>query len=549
MVSIAGFDGLKLIGAGANARVFSGRDLDHDREVAVKVIQPGIDLEVVQRRFNRERKSLGRLSQVAHIVDLYQSGFTDEGEPYLVMPKLEASLQDVVDAGGMSWENSASLIHKVAGAISAAHELGILHLDLKPDNILLDAAGSPQVADFGIAEFVGSTASRSGAMLTPDYSAPERFDDAAPDKSMDVYALGACLFALLAGTPPFSDENTTGPGSVMRRILDEAVPLEKIPNDCPQPIVSLIARSLAKNPEDRPLSAELFRSELEQALNGSTVEVAGRLSSGDTLNLEDLTPAPEQASSRALVGAGIAVAALLAIIGGFILSSPDNDQTEPSIAVAGVTEEQADATTTTSLASDSEPAVVRARTLTINDGVQTSIQTTLLQSGGSRVELVDGDPRGELKPNGEYFHARESDAAYTFSFAVDELASNGAKLARWNIRVTVASARDVVLDECPSLEIIDLSAEVESSSVVVVTWGTNTPATELVRSQAAGADGRFSNPSGNFYEDFTHRLGDLAWSGVAPLTAGTDYDLSVTLTSQCDPTDSITEVISFTTAE
>ncbi len=545
MVHIQGFDQLELIGVGANARVYAGRDIDHDRPVAIKLIQPGTDLEAIQRRFNRERKALGRLSQVTNVVTIYHSGITSDGEPFLVMPRLESSLQDMVESGGVSWRNACQMMRGVATAIERAHGMGILHLDLKPANILMDVDRQPQVADFGIAEFVGSTASKSGALLTPDYSAPERFEDATPDESMDVYALGGCLFALIAGHPPFSDATTTGPAAVMRRVMNDPVPIDLLPADVPDAVVSLITRSLEKDARDRPANAAEFAGALDAALGVHLGEPAQSSRSADTIPF-DVTDV-ERPSRRVRTPVVALIAACVVGLAAVAVLSNDPDDDRVDVDVAGETESQ---TTTTSDTPETsvEPAVTRSRTLTINEGVQEYIETTLLGSGGSRVEVVDGDPRGEVKTNGEYIHVRESDAAYTFSFVVHEFGPTGALLAEWNIRVTVAAKLDHVQDECPALEIQNLAAEVESAAVVVVTWATNTPATELVRSQAEGATPRFSNPSGNFYEDFTHRLGDLAWSGVEPLSASTSYDFWVTLTSQCDPTDSITETISFVTA-
>lgn len=546
MVQIAGFDELKLIGVGANARVFAGQDVDHERPVAIKVIQPGTDLETVQRRFNRERKALGRLSQVSGVVTIYHSGITEEGEPFLVMPQLASSLQDSVDAGGIGWRRATQHLRAVSAAIGRAHGMGILHLDLKPANILLDEDGNPQVADFGIAEFIGSTASKSGAMLTPDYSAPERFEDAAPNESMDVYALGASLFALLAGTPPFSDATTTGPASVMRRVMNEPAPLDSLPDDVPAAVTALIGRALAKDPADRPESADEFRDELDSILQAEGVVISAVDTRTSSTLPFDSVDVREPSGRSPWMAAGAIAAAVALAIGGFVfLSDGGGDTVEPE--VAG--QQETASSTTEAAGADSVPAVTRSRTLTINEGVQEFIETTLIGSGGTRVELVEGETRGQLKPNGEYIHQREQDGAYTFSFVIDEFSATGLALARWNIRVTVAAKLDAVIEDCPALEIQNLTAEVESSSVVVVTWGTNTPATEIVRSQSAEAPApQLSNPSGNFYEDFTHRLGDLAWSGVEPLAAATDYDFWVTLTSQCDPTDSVTEQLAFTTA-
>ena len=265
--AIGGVVDLEPLGTGANAYVWKGRDERHDRDVAVKVLRSGGDADTM-RRFERECRAMGRLSTISNIVAVYTSGATDEGEPYLVMPLLAGSLQQSIDEHGpLSPKVAAETLVTIANAVEAAHAKGVLHLDLKPANILLDAAGAPHVADFGIAEFMGGVGAMSGSMMTPAFAPPERFEEAAPDPLVDVYSLGAMMFALLVGAPPFSTKaNTSSPASVMHRILTEDPPFELIPVGTPVSMIDAIRVAMAKDPSQRIRSAAAFGQLLKHIL-------------------------------------------------------------------------------------------------------------------------------------------------------------------------------------------------------------------------------------------------------------------------------------------
>ncbi len=262
------FIDLEPLGAGANAYVWRGLDERHDRPVAVKVLRSASDPDTM-RRFERECRAMGRLSTIPNIVPVYTSGATDDGEPYLVMPLLAGSLQQAIDDGGpLDPKIAGKAMVTVATAVEAAHEQGVLHLDLKPANILLDRNGVPHVADFGIAVFMGGGASLSGSMMTPAFAPPERFEDAQPGPQVDVYALGAMLFALLVGAPPFSTRTeSSSPASVMRRIMEDDPPFEMLPASVPPTMAATIRAAMAKNPADRIKSAASFASALQRSLD------------------------------------------------------------------------------------------------------------------------------------------------------------------------------------------------------------------------------------------------------------------------------------------
>lgn len=265
-VEIPGVDDVEILASTANGSVYSGVEAEFDRRVAVKVMRSGID--GAERRFARERRTMGRLSEIRGIAPIYRSGLLDSGEPFLVMPLYSQSLQDILNQGPLPESHALAVASRVADAIAEAHELDVIHLDIKPSNILMDSKGAPFVADFGIAEMTDSSASLSGSMMTPQYAAPERFRDMDPRPAADVYALGAMLFTLLAGRPPFSTEKNTSPAAVMMRIIQDPVPLENLPAEVSVPVRHLIVYAMAKDPNERPTGAE-FAATLTSLRSGS----------------------------------------------------------------------------------------------------------------------------------------------------------------------------------------------------------------------------------------------------------------------------------------
>ncbi len=238
--------------------------------MAVKVINASQDPSVA-RRFDRERKAMGRLSSHEGIVPVYSTGVTGTGEPFLVMPYYpDGSLQDQIDAGPVPWQIAARYVDVAAETISVAHGAGIVHLDIKPANILLTPSGAPRIADFGIAKLTSSThtARTTGTAFTPAYSAPETFLDGKATPAADVYGLGATLWALLVGHPPFlapgDDSNLM---AVIGRVVNN--PTGQINHLAPQAICEVVYRAMEKRPQDRFASASDFSAALKQALNTS----------------------------------------------------------------------------------------------------------------------------------------------------------------------------------------------------------------------------------------------------------------------------------------
>ncbi len=269
-LGIEGIEDIEQIGSGGSSRVYRARQSDLDRVVAIKVINADHTTDVA-RRFDRERKAMGRLSLHEGIVPVYTSGVTAHGEPYLIMPFFSnGSLQDQIDMGALEWETAVGYVDAAAETIAAAHDEDVVHLDLKPANILLTKTGAPRIADFGIAKLGGNAAQTNGSSsataFTPAYSAPETFLDGETGPPSDVYGLGATLWALLVGHPPFlTPGEDTNLMAVIGRVVNN--PVSDLRHFTPAPICDVIERAMAKHPQNRFQTAREFSQALKVAAN------------------------------------------------------------------------------------------------------------------------------------------------------------------------------------------------------------------------------------------------------------------------------------------
>ncbi len=267
--NVPGVESLELIGRGGIATVHKGFQPDLDRWVAVKLI-PLTD-DAALRRFDRERRAMGRLSQHPSIATIYSSGVSQGRTGYLVMPLFERSLQSVIASrGALPWREAIELILPVADAVAHAHRENILHLDLKPSNILLDADGRPHVADFGLATLLEEGQPSALSALSPAFSSPEAINSGQRSRSSDVYGLGATLHTLLSGTAPYAAAKGDS-RSVFERIAADPVPTQ---SESPRAVADVVRRALAKAPEDRWRSVEEFSAALRDAVGLPAVAAA-----------------------------------------------------------------------------------------------------------------------------------------------------------------------------------------------------------------------------------------------------------------------------------
>jgi serine/threonine-protein kinase len=201
------------VGRGGMGSVFlATRDDDEfKRQVALKLLHPGMVSEDIVRRFRNERQILAGIDH-PHVAKLYDGGTTDDGLPYLVMEYIDGSrLDDYCDAHRLSIEKRLTLFRKVCSAVHFAHQNLVIHRDLKPANILVTAEGEPKLLDFGIAkllnpELAASTLGTTHAdtrLLTPEYASPEQIKGEPITTGSDIYALGVLLYRLLTGHSPY----------------------------------------------------------------------------------------------------------------------------------------------------------------------------------------------------------------------------------------------------------------------------------------------------------------------------------------------------------
>ncbi len=250
------------LGGGGMSRVFAAEETAFGRRIALKVLPPELAAEVNAERFRREIQLAARL-QHPHIVPMLTAG-TAEGLLYYTMPLVEGhSLRTRLSKGGpLSITEAVSILREVARALAYAHEHGVVHRDIKPDNVLL-TGGSAVVTDFGIAKALaaskttapGGTLTQMGTSLgTPAYMAPEQAaGDPGTDHRADIYAFGVMAYEMLAGRPPF--HGRTPHKLLAAHMAERPEPIGELRPDTPPLLAQLVMRCLEKEPDSRPQSA------------------------------------------------------------------------------------------------------------------------------------------------------------------------------------------------------------------------------------------------------------------------------------------------------
>ncbi len=249
----AGFSGAEEIGHGGFGVVFRCAQVDLDRVVAIKVLTADLD-EENRERFVREQRAMGRLTGHPNIVGVLQVGTTVSGLPYLVMPFYP---QDSLEVrirrhGPLPVEETLRLGVKLAGALETGHQLGILHRDIKPGNILLSEYGEPALTDFGIARIPGGFHTTAGTITgSPAFTAPEVLAGEPPSPAADVYGLGATLFAALTGHAAFERHRGEQVVAQFLRITSQPVPSLR-EQGIDADLAAVIERAMARDPAQRP---------------------------------------------------------------------------------------------------------------------------------------------------------------------------------------------------------------------------------------------------------------------------------------------------------
>ncbi len=278
------------LGQGGMGTVYAVDRADgvYEQQAALKLVRLGIDEPAARERFARERQILARLEHPS-IARLLDGGVAPDGRPYLVLERVEGEPITLwCERQGIGVRERLGLFVKVLEAVGYAHRNLVVHLDLKPSNVLVAAAGEVRLLDFGIAKLLAEkpeverTATRVSAPLTPQYAAPEQITADAVTTATDVYALGVLLYELICGERPYRIERGSA-AELERQILetDPAPPSSRVraphldlrlARALRGDLDAIVLRALAKRPDDRYASATELRLDIENWLLGRAVE-------------------------------------------------------------------------------------------------------------------------------------------------------------------------------------------------------------------------------------------------------------------------------------
>lgn len=281
------------LGGGGMSRTYVATEESLARSVVVKVLSPEMAAGVSVDRFKREILLAARM-QHPHIVPVLSSGDA-KGLPWFTMPYVEGeSLRARLGRGPLATTEAVSVLRDVARALAFAHARGVVHRDIKPDNVLL-AEGSATVTDFGIAKAISAARTGGGATLTmagtsigtPAYMAPEQAaGDPNADHRADIYAFGCMAYEILTGRPPFHGQS---PAKLLgAHLAEKPRDVRELRSDVPEPLAELVMQSLQKDPGARPQSAgDLVRVLDTVTSSGATAAapgvLAGRINVGKAL--------------------------------------------------------------------------------------------------------------------------------------------------------------------------------------------------------------------------------------------------------------------------
>jgi len=253
---------LEAIGLGASSTVFKARDTLIGRIVAIKTLQSGLNDPAWRERFMAEARIVGQLSH-PRIVKLHDVGIDEiTGAPYLVMEYVVGeTLEQHIAARKTEPQQAYGWGAALARALAYAHEQGIVHGDVKPANIMINQDGRVMLTDFGIARFSAHISQNGGLRGTPAYLSPEQIEGKPTDGRSDLFSLGIILYQLATGQRPFQSDSVQ---AVCAQILKATItPPTKVNPTLPRAFDAIVARCLARNPEDRYANGEILSTALE----------------------------------------------------------------------------------------------------------------------------------------------------------------------------------------------------------------------------------------------------------------------------------------------
>jgi tRNA A-37 threonylcarbamoyl transferase component Bud32 len=283
------------LGGGGMAEVYLAHDEVLDRDVALKILrsQYANDKEFVER-FRREARSAASLSH-PNIVSIYDRGRSEEGAYYIAMEYVpRGTLKEKISRdGALEPGMAAGVALQIADALSAAHENGVIHRDIKPQNVLVTKTGDVKVTDFGIARAVSSPLTATSAVLgTAGYMSPEQAMGQPVGPQSDLYSLGVVLYEMLTGDIPYRAESPVA--QAMMHVNEQPRSPREVNPEVPEPLDALTLKLLGKTPEDRYPSAAALANDLERIRSGrSPAAVEAKTTAEMAAPLPPLPAAPE----------------------------------------------------------------------------------------------------------------------------------------------------------------------------------------------------------------------------------------------------------------
>ena len=362
------------------ATVYRALDPSSNREVAIKVLPPEMLHNLITRaRFKRELKLVASLEHPA-IVPVYDVG-EDNDQPFFVMRYMSGgSLAAMIKRERFSLSDAAIIMERLASALDHAHSKGIIHRDIKPDNVLFDAGNNPYLSDFGVAKFTEAAVSATGhdVMGTPAYISPEQARGENVDHRADIYGLGAILYEMLTGERPYPGDTVIG--VAVQHVNDPIPDILKARPDLPVEVDAIIKTAMAKDKQKRYNTA----LDLALALNKATFGEERTIPNLATMvDRQNTSTSPSKRTSWI-----VAAMVLLAAVGGWL--GLRGQLPFPITAISTPTASVILASPTTEPTMTLTPAPTTTPTITATVGPETPVVAPI-PGGADKVAFVSGN--------------------------------------------------------------------------------------------------------------------------------------------------------------